>query len=394
MLTCQKALFDLPDGLHYLNCAYMSPLAAPVEAAGLAGMRRKRNPALVTPDDFFGDSERLRAAFAGIIGAPDPSRVAIIPSVSYGIATAARNLHIGPDANLVVLHEQFPSNVYTWRRAAQQAGAELRVVEPPSGPGRGAAWNRRLLEAIDAKTAVVALPHVHWADGTVFDLAAVSARARDVGAALIVDGTQSVGAFPFDVGIHRPDALICAGYKWLMGPYSIGLAWYGERFYGGTPLEENWISRRDSRQFARLVDYQPEYAEGAARYDVGERSNFILVPMLLAALDLIATWGPKHIQAYCRRLSDPVLAEARELGFGVEEAPHRAGHLFGLRAPGGVSAEALRSRLEERNIRVSVRGDAVRIAPNVYNDEDDLAALAEALRSVVRISGGAGTSLA
>lgn len=385
MLTCQKGLFSLPEGLHYLNCAYMSPLASAVEAAGIEGIRRKRNPALVTADHFFADGDRLRAAFARLVGAADSSRVAIVPSVSYGIATAARNLRIESGSNLVVLHEQFPSNIYSWMRAAGDAGAELRIVRPPETDGRGRGWNERLLEAIDARTAAVAIPHVHWADGTVFDLAAVSARTRDVDAALIVDGTQSVGAFPFDVAVHRPDALVCAGYKWLMGPYSIGLAWFGERFDGGQPLEDNWISRRGSRDFARLVDYQPEYGEGAARYDVGERSNFILVPMMLAALEMVSSWGPDRVQAYCRGLAEPALDILRGAGFRVEDARFRASHLFGLRAPGSVPAETVRSRLEERGVRVSVRGDAVRVSPHVYNDRADLDALVGGLTDVLRI---------
>jgi selenocysteine lyase/cysteine desulfurase len=285
---------------------------------------------------------------------------------------------------VVVVHEQFPSNVYTWKRKVDEAGASLRTVEPRNGQRTSEAWSDAILNTIDASTAIVAVPHVHWADGTVFDLPAIGARARDVGAALVVDGTQSVGAYPFPFDQVQPDAVICAGYKWLLGPYSIGLAWYGPRLDGGVPLEENWISRLGSRDFAGLVEYQPRYEAGAARYDVGERSNFILVPMMLAALEMLKGWGVENIQARCRHLVAPVAEAAAALGYEIADASSRADHLFGIRAPGRITAAELRAAMERRNVSVSVRGDAVRVAPNVYNDEDDLSALLEALEVVAR----------
>ncbi len=380
-LPCQREAFSLPPDLHYLNCAYMSPLPRAVEEAGIRGMRRKRNPAAISPADFFTDCDALRELFADLVNAPSPRDVAILPSVSYGVAVAARNLPLEPGQNIVLTHEQFPGNVYAWRRRARETGAELRVVEPPPGPARGRGWNERLLEAIDASTGVVTLGHVHWTDGTLFDLEAVAARAREVGAALVVDGTQSVGALPFDVERIRPDALICAGYKWLLGPYSVGLGYFGPRLVDGVPLEETWIARRGSDDFRRLVDYQDEYAGGAVRFDVGERSNFILVPMLRAALELLRAWGPDRIQAYCLRLMEPVVAEAREMGFQVEEE-WRAGHIFGIRMPAGVDLLGVREVLARHGVSASLRGTALRVSPNVYNDEADAGALLSVLREV------------
>ncbi|NNE71438.1 MAG: aminotransferase class V-fold PLP-dependent enzyme [Rhodothermales bacterium] len=362
----------------------MAPIPRRVERAGIEAIARKRAPAAVTPDDFFRDGEALRSEFADLIHAEDPARVAIIPAASYGLATAARNLPVSRGQRIVTLREQFPSNVYTWTRLAADKGALVTHVEPIAGPDRGRRWNERILEAIDRNTAVVALPHVHWADGTLFDLEAIGRRARDVGAALVIDGTQSVGALPFDVQRIQPDAVICAGYKWLLGPYSIGLAWFGNRFDNGVPLEENWISRRDSHDFAGLVRYRDEYGPGAARYDVGERSNFILVPMLLEALRLLNGWGPEAIQAYCRTISQAIIPAATELGFEVEEAAWRGDHLFGLRLPRGMDPAQLKQAFDARNISVSVRGDAIRISPNVYNATRDAEALVEGLVSHAR----------
>ena len=153
MLTSQRHLFSLPEGEHYLNTAYLSPLARPVEEAGIAALLRRRDPTSIRAADFFTDADRARALFARLVNAPDPSRVALIPAVSYGMATVAKNLSLRRGQNVVVAHAQFPSNVYPWRRLCAETGAEMRAVAPPAGsPRRGEEWNARLLEAIDGDT--------------------------------------------------------------------------------------------------------------------------------------------------------------------------------------------------------------------------------------------------
>ncbi len=382
-LACQRDLFSIPGHVHYLNCAYMGPLPRAAEEAGVRGLRRKALPTDIHPGDFFETSDELRALFAGLVGVRDPRRIAIHPGVSYGIATAARNLPVERGQNVVLTHEQFPGNVYAWMRKAREAGAELRMVAPPEEGPRGEGWNRRLLEAVDGDTAVVSLPHVHWTDGTRFDLEALGARSREVGAALVVDATQSVGALPFDVDAVRPDVLVCAAYKWLLGPYSLALTYLSERFDDGVPLEETWIGRDRSEDFQNLVDYEDAYQPGAVRYDVAERSNFALLPVAVAALRLVTEWGPDRIQDYCGDLTRDLLDEARGLGFGVEDERWRGRHLFGLRMPAGLDLAALRDALGRRDVVVSLRGTALRLSPNVYNDENDVAALAEVLREAV-----------
>jgi selenocysteine lyase/cysteine desulfurase len=387
MIPCQKSAFSLDPGVHYLNCAYMSPLSKRVEAAGIEAFKGKRSPVNILPDDFFRGPARVKQLFARLVHAPEPEQVALFPSVSYGIASMARNVPVQPGQNLVMLHEQFPSNVYTWMRLAEERAATIRAVKAPapaSGQSVARAWNEAILEAIDEQTAAVALPVVHWADGTLFDMQAIRRRTDQVGAALVIDGTQSVGALPFSVADIRPDALIVAGYKWLFGPYSCALGWIGPRFLDGIPLEENWINRLGSEHFAGLVDYEPSYQPGAARFDVGEKSNFFLLPMLEAALQQILEWTPEGIQAYCERLMAPFEEPIRRAGYALAAPQDRGHHLFGLRMPEKGSPEAVRKALWDRHVSVSVRGTAIRIAPHVYNDEADVAALVDALEAARR----------
>lgn len=370
----------LPRKTAYLNCAYMAPMMKKVEKAGIKGIQMKRKPYQVTPEDFFHDTETLRAMYADLIHAPEPNRIVVVPSASYGMANVAHNLKLKKGEKVVVPGEQFPSNVYPWMAACTTAEARLQIVAPPtSNEDRGARWNAELLAAIDGNTRLVALGHVHWADGTLFDLKAIRAKTREVGALMVIDGTQSVGALPFDVTEFEPDALVCAGYKWLMGPYSIGLAYYGPAFDDGRPVEDNWINRYESENFANLINYQESYQPGALRYEVGEHSNFILVPMLLAAVKQIRSWGVDNIQDYCKALSAPYLDQIRALGYQMEAENYRGGHLFGIRLGARHELGRLQKSLKAHKVSVSVRGSAIRISPNVYNDDLDFKRLVRAL---------------
>jgi selenocysteine lyase/cysteine desulfurase len=361
----------------------MGPLPVRAQEAGYAGVRAKGVPATIEAADFFRDSDEARTLFARVIGG-DADRVAIVPSVSYGIATVARNVRCGAGNTIVIAAEQFPSNVYAWRRLAADNGSELRVVAARSETARGESWSEALLEAIDERCAVVALPEVHWTDGTRFDLERIGARARAVGAALIIDGSQSIGALPFDLEGIRPDAVICASYKWLLGPYGIGFAWYGARFDDAVPLEETWIGREHSEDFQHLVDYRDTYQPGAARFDVGERSNFILLPIAIESMRLVLAWSAERIQQYCDGLLGPVIEEAVALGFRVESRRWRGAHLFGLRTPAGLDLAGLGAALRAVNVYASLRGTALRVSPNVYNDEADASALLDVLRTAAR----------
>jgi selenocysteine lyase/cysteine desulfurase len=377
-LRCQKDLFELQAGIHYLNGAYMSPNLKAVEEAGFAGIKRKRRPTEVIPDQFFTESQELRSLFAELVNAPAPNDIAIIPAVSYGLATATCCIPVEAGDEIIVAGEQFPSNVYTWRRVAQENGAVVRtIVRPKEVEEVGKVWNERILEAITPETKVVALSHVHWTDGTRFDLEKISQRIHEVDGYLVVDGTQSVGALPFDVQRIQPDALVCAGYKWLMGPYGLGVAYFSPRLQEGRPLEENWILRKNSEDFTQLIDYQDAYQPGAIRFDMGERSNFILVPMLKAALNQLLDWSPAAIQDYTQELMAPYLQRLLDAGCQVEDPQFRAQHLFGIYLPERLDPKALNEALKENDVYVSVRGQSVRVSPNVYNESADAEALTE-----------------
>jgi selenocysteine lyase/cysteine desulfurase len=380
----QAHAFNLPSDFTYLNCAYMAPQLRAVTEAGMQAIGRKENPISISPSDFFKDTETLRQELAALIDTPHPERIVTVPSVSYGMANVARNIRLERGQKIIVTEGQFPSNVYPWHRLAGEHGAEVVTVAAPAiEAGRGEKWNTAILESIDQHTRLVALGHVHWADGTLFDLQAIRQRTREVGALMVIDGTQSVGALPFSVAQLEPDALVCAGYKWLLGPYALGMAYYGPAFDGGVPVEENWINRYQSEDFKGLTNYNAQYQPGALRYEVGERSNFILVPMFLAAIRQINAWGVAEIQSYMRQLTEEPMAQLREMGFFVESSAFRGGHLIGIGMPAGKNLAVLHDLLLAEKIQVSFRGDFVRIAPHLYNTPEDMEKLVGVMQKLL-----------
>jgi len=378
-MNCQKHLFQLPDGLHYLNCAYMSPLLRSAEEKGIEGMRQKRDPSSIKPADFFTGVVGVREKFGKMVNA-DPVQVAVMPSVSYGMNSVIRNIPFRKGQHALTVSEEFPSCFYTAKRWCKDHRAELKVVaRKDEGTLKGKDWNERILEAITPQTAFVVMASVHWMNGTRFDMETIGSRCREVGAKLVVDGSQSVGALPIDVHACHIDALICAAYKWLMGPYSTALGYIHQDFNKGIPLEESWMTRPNSERFERLTQYEEGYKPGAVRFDVGQSSNFILVPMLDEALRQLLEWGIEEIQEYARKLGEPLINHFLGQGVPVDDEVYRAHHLMGLPLPGNTRGEALVGELQARKVFVSLRGDNIRISINVFNTTEDVSELISAL---------------
>jgi len=375
MLPCQRHLFDIPDDVAYLNCAYMSPLMKPALEAGAAGLARKAHPWELTPDKFFTGSDEFRATAAQLIDC-SADCIAIVPSASYGIATAARNVPVKQGQSIVVLAEQFPSNYYPWQRLVEENGASLKVVPWPEDHD----WTTAVLNSLTADVAIAALPHVQWTSGGRLDLIRIGEACRKIGAALVLDLTQSLGALPFSVRDVQPDFAVAASYKWLLGPYSVGVLYVAPKWQGGIPLEENWIQRATARDFSSVL-YTENYDVGARRFDMGERSNFALLPAAVRAMKQLLEWGVAQISETTGALNRQLANAAADLGFSAPAEPLRAPHYLALRRKEAIPKE-LPEVLAREKVFVSVRGSSIRVTPHVYNTAEDCERLIACLRRI------------
>jgi selenocysteine lyase/cysteine desulfurase len=380
MLTTgtERALFDIPPGEAYFNIAYYAPqLNATrerlVQAAGI-----KSRPWERTAPDFFSDAERIRELAARLFGG-DGDAWAIGPSASYGLSTAARILEptLAAGDRIVVLHEQFPSNVLPWRRVARETGATIATVPPPADGD----WTRAALDAIAPDVRVVALPHCRWTDGARLDLAAIGQACRAAGAALVLDVTQSLGAMTLDLDAVQPDFMVAAGYKWLLCPYGFALMYVAPRWRDARPLEESWMGRVNAEDFAGLVNYSDEYRPGARRFDVGQNASAIL-PGVVAAFEQLERWTVEAIERALADLNGRLQTRLQSLGFVLPSERQRSPHLFGAQLPARVSGNLV-AALRARRVYVSQRGSSLRVAPHLHVTEADVQQLFGALDEVL-----------
>jgi selenocysteine lyase/cysteine desulfurase len=222
------------------------------------------------------------------------------------------------------------------------------------------------------------VPNVHWTNGAVLDLEAIARATRAAAAALVVDASQSLGALPLDISIVQPDFLVTVGYKWLLGPLGVSYLYVAERHRDGRPIEENWINRAGSDDFAALVDYTDEYRVGARRFDVGARTSFGLVPMSIAAIEQLLSWQVAEVAASLRAVTDEIGLRAGRLGFTVPSDTERGPHMLGIEVPRDVAVR-LSATLAERDVIASVRGNSLRVAPHLHVTRDDVERLIDGL---------------
>jgi selenocysteine lyase/cysteine desulfurase len=369
----QKHLFSIPEGVTYMNCANMAPFLHVVEEAGIRAIEQRRQPWTIGAGQWFEPAEEVRSLFAQVIGAGTDD-VALIPSASYGLAIAQRNMNLRPGQTIVILDQQYPSNVYAWRELSARSGAEILTVKRAGGES----WADAVMRSVDDRTGLVTIPNCHWTDGSWVDLERVSKRVRSIGAKLVIDASQSLGAYPLDVQKIRPDFVVSVGYKWLLGPYNLGYLYAAPEYHSaGNPIEWSWMVKEGSDDFTRLVDYTEDYKMGARRFDAGEFASFIHLPMAKAALEQILNWGVENIQSSLSMLTDAITERVSEIGLEVVPGP-KVGHMIGVRPPQD-SIARLQKKLVENDIYISFRGSNMRIAPHLYNDLEDVERLIRAI---------------
>jgi selenocysteine lyase/cysteine desulfurase len=144
-------------------------------------------------------------------------------------------------------------------------------------------------------------------------------------------------------------------------------------------VEHNWIAREGSEDFSGLVRYEPRFQPGARRFDMGEVSNFALLPAAIASLEQLLDWRIPDIYRTLSARVTEIAAGAAALGLGSVPADRRAGHYLGLRFPAGMPA-GIGAALSEAKVYASVRGSALRVTPHLWNTDADVEKLMAVLR--------------
>ena len=380
MLPCQRDLFDIPRDVCFLNSAAWSPLPLAVQEAGRIGVARKGQPWKLDADFMAKQYERARRAAAALIGA-DAVDIALIPSVGYGVSTAGKVMSLARGSRVLVLQDDHTSPVLEWMSRAEQGGYTVEQVKQP-GDGD---WTSSVLEAMARKDAaplsLVSISSVHWSDGGALDLPRIAEAARQAGAALLVDATHDAGVRRIDVKTLDPDFLIFPTYKWVLGPYGRAFLYVAKRHQNGVPLEQTAPARKGVAAEQKVYFRDLSYADGARRYDMGERDHFITLEMAAVGMEMMAGWGNDPIVARLAMLTDRLADGLANCGVRVIDRKLRAPHLLCLQFPKGM-ADDLPQKLTAENVYAAPRLGRLRISPHVYNDEQDVDRFVDVFKKV------------
>ena len=369
MLASQRDLFNVPRDVCYLNSASYSPLPLRTLEAGRAAVGRKGRPWTLDADFARGQHERARTAAARLINA-DPADIALIPSISYGVATAAKLVTIARGSRVVVLENDHSSPVLEWHHRAE---AQAFAVETVRQPGDGD-WTAAVLAVIGRPGAppvgLASISSVHWSDGGLIDLEQVTAALRQHGALFLIDATQSAGVLPMDVKSLDPDFVLFPTYKWLIGPYGRAFLYVAKRHQDGIPLEQTAAARRNVRAENEVYFTDLSYVGDARRFDMGERDHFISLEMAAIGMEMVADWRAPAIAERLAMLTEGIADSVRSLGAKVLERRLRAPHILCLGFANGMP-KGLVEGLADDGVYVAARLGRMRVSPHVFNDEAD-----------------------
>ena len=380
--TNHKDLFNLDRKIVYLNSAYMGLLPKDSVAKGIEGLEFKSKAWEIEWKDFYAAPENTRKLFANIINS-DTNSIFFIPSASYGFATFAKNFNLTSRKTILLLEEEFPSNVWVWKDLAERDNGNIKFVKRPKNDD----WTSAILENINDQTALISVPNCHWTDGGLIDLLKLSNECKNKDIALTIDGTQSVGAMPVDIQNIKPDLLVVSGYKWCLGPYSLGAAYIDKKYHDGIPIEHNWMAKYplpEDNYVPNMTKYEDFTIENARRFDFGQRGNFHLMPVFEESLSLINRLSPEYIYAYVGKLNEEIIKKTSEIGFTHIDDEYRAKHYLGLRFENEIPDKFI-DKLMTENIYISSRGKrALRVTPHIWNDYSDVDKFVTALSKILR----------
>ena len=311
---------------------------------------------------WLAEIERLRATFAGLIGA-DTDEIAVFPSITAALGAVSSALDFRARPKVVLSEREFPTTVYQWSVKGRE-GVHLEMLRSPDALAVPVDAYR---EAVDDRTGLVVASHVYFTSGVIQDVAALAAIAHGAGAHLLVDAYQSIGQLPIDVHRAEVDFLVTGGLKWLLGGPGIAYLYVrralAERLQ---PTAVGWFAHR--HQFAFDV-HRFEYADGARRFEGGTPS-VAAVYAGQAGLSLVEEIGVERLRARQVELVRHVVEAARAEGL-APRVPAQIEDLAGIVTIPRRDPPAVVAALAERGIVVDRRPGVVRLSPYFYNSVED-----------------------
>lgn len=310
---------------------------------------------------WMGAIAELRGRVGGMLNAK-PAEIALTASTSVALSSIASAVDMGERRRVVIADLDFPTLGYQW---LVKPGVE--VVRVPSDDGV-TIDPQRYADAVDERTAILAVNHVFFMTGAIQDLRTLSDIAHRAGALFLVDAYQSVGQLPVDVKASGADVLTTGPLKWLMG--GPGLAYlyvHEDRIRSLEPTITGWFGA--ARQFEFDIS-SFEFHDDARRFELGTPA----LPTIHSALggqEIVDEIGVTRIRERNRTLTERLIEGAFERGMRLRcaQQPEQRSAIVMVAHTDPAGAVA---RLAARDIIVDYRPGYVRISPHFYNTEAEI----------------------
>jgi selenocysteine lyase/cysteine desulfurase len=361
--------FEIEDAA-YLNSAAHAMMPRVALRAVQASLEAKKAPHHVADSAFFEAPDRIRAALSELIGAK-PEEVALTTGASTGVAAVAHGMTWEPGDEIITAEGEFPLQYATWKPMEEREGLKLKIVAPRDR----FITADDLIAAMTPRTRVISVSHVRFDDGSLLDAARVSAACHAQGALLVLDASQSCGAVPVDVRGLGADVLVCAGYKWLLGPYGTGFLWVrSEQLDTMRPGPFSWTGQA-ANTFSTLNFVDPKPSPHAKRWDSAEAATHF--NLNLAALDasvgLVLRIGPELVLEHNRRLIDFLFEHLPDDCVPASPLdPMLRGPYGCFTARNQHKTAELYQKVRSRNVVVSMREGKIRVSPHLFNSQRDI----------------------
>ena len=388
-----RDLFPGASGQVYLDVSARGLMPEPVSAAVDRHIHTRMHYG-GDKDELRAEVERARHAFADLVNS-SVNEIAITKNVSEGLNLFAASLPWEAGDNVLVCPElEHPNNIYLWFNLARSKGIEVRTIPADEGRMPVAAMG----EELDERTRVVTMPSISFAPGFLTDVKSLALAAKQVGALTLVDAAQSIGAIDTDVRDLGIDALAVATQKCLFSLYGFGFLYVRREVAESlVPIHvaRYGIDLGDAHETAFTED-ELKYQPGALRFDLGNY-NYLGATAAATALDLLAGWGMKNVEAHVCGLASELATGLLELGLpvaGGSPGSHLA-HIVSVGESGGgrhYSADdpamnSLYDHLVAAGIKLSIRSGVLRLSIGVYNQSVDIEHVIKAARSWIETKG-------
>ncbi len=358
------------DNATYLNLAGQSPVPKAAIRAIQSAIEWKKFPHNIPDSAYFDTPNRVRASIARLI-AGKPDEVALTAGASTGMLAVAFGLTWKPGDEVLTAVSEFPLQYTTWKPMEQREGLKLKIISPRD----------RFLSADDfiaaltERTRLVSVSLVRFDNAVMLDAARLAAACHAQGALLLLDVSQCCGAIPIDVNQLGVDFMVCAGYKWLLGPFGTGFFWAkSEHIANMRPGPFYWMAAEGAENFAALNFADPRPAQAARRWDAAETANYYNLAALDAGLELVLKIGPENVAAHSHKLIDLLFSRLPQDRFVVSSPlEHRYRGPYGcFEARTPEKTREFYDKLRKENVITSLRENKIRVSPYVYNNERDI----------------------